>query len=197
DLRARLQTTALRTALVTLLPAEETVVGALTSGPGVVHAAASPGDGVLADLVGLTTPLDLDHDQVDDILLAPSVTDDHILYVQAPAGRKVTLEVDGAPAIPTTTVGAGGLVGSAAPLPLTVGTAARLRLTLASLPAATVATLAWRTKGLARSPIPADRLTPASAAADADASPIRLHQAGLAAGTLAPTPGEAASFAAA
>jgi hypothetical protein len=184
ELRARLKTTALRAALTNLLKADETVVGALTAGPGVLHANADATKGVLADLTGMEKPLALDHNQVAELWLDPQVSDEHILYVRAPQGTVVRLRVDGSVAIASAPVGPGGEVSSAVPLALTVETPVRLELTVASLPAGATVTVLWRTKGIAKTAIPADRLTPAAAAAQASASMLRLHKAAMVAQAL-------------
>jgi len=179
ELRARLKATALRGSLATVLRADETIVGALTAGADVLHANADAGKGVLADLTGMEEPPALDHDQVADLWLDPQVTDEHILYVRALQGTSVELRVDGSIAIASAPVGPSGEVATAVPLALAVGTPVQVQLTIAALAANSTVTLLWRTKGIAKTPIPADRLTMAAAVTQASASVLRLHKAVL------------------
>jgi hypothetical protein len=196
QLATRLKAVAQRAVLTSVLRADDTVVAALTSDPVVLHAANDPSKVVLDDLAALEQTADLDHDQVLDVVLDPSVTDDHILYVQAPAGTLVELQVDGVVVIPSGPVGANGEVSTAAALPLTVGTPVSLELTVTSLPAQTTAALLWRTKGIAKTPIPSDRLLLANVAATASASLVRLRKAATVANALGLTPAEVTFFAA-
>jgi hypothetical protein len=195
ELRTRLKATAMRAALANSLRADETIIGALTAGPNVLHANTDAAKGVLADLTAMEGTLALDHDQVADVWLDPQVTDEYILYVGAQQGTTVELRVDGTIAIANGPVGTSGEVASAIPLTLTVGTPVQLQVTIGSMPVNSSATLLWRTKGMAKTAIPADRLTVATAATQASASLLRLHKSVLLARSLGLTPREVTFFA--
>ena len=197
ELRRRLKETALRSTLAAILHADEVVVGALTSGPAVLPANSDSTVGVLADLLGIESPLDLDHDQVVDLWLDPQITADHIVYVRAPTGTVVELLVDGTPAIASAPIGPSGEAASTVALPFAVGTPLALRLTLSSVPAGGQATLLWRSKSVAKTVVPADRITPASAATEAGASLVRLRKSGAIVQALGLTARELAFFASA
>ncbi len=132
ELTARLKAVALRSVLTSVLRADETIVAALTSDASVLHAAGDPSKTALDDLAALERTPTLDHDQVLGAVLDPSVTDDHILYVQAPAGTVVELRVDGTVVIASAAVGVNGEVSTAASLALTVGTPVTLQLTISA-----------------------------------------------------------------
>jgi hypothetical protein len=190
ELRRRLKATALRTTLGSLLKTDRPVIDVLTEGPAVVHAANAAAAGVLQDFLRLEGAATFDGNQVYAFHLDAPATDDYILYVAAPVGTTVTLTIDGSLVIPAAAVGPVGEVQTAAELRLSSGVLTAATLSLAGLPAAGSATLRWRTRGMARTPIPASRIYMDTDVADARASLIRLQKAAMLLRALPLTPRE-------
>src|SRR6185503_362671 len=153
-LRGRLQAISLRTTLATLLKIDQPLVDVLAEGQAVVHAVSDPTVSVLQDFLRLDAAVALDANQTYALHLDPPSTDDYILYVGAPAGTAVTLTIDSVVVIPTTALGVRNEIETAAVLPLRAGVLTPATLTLASLPAGASAELRWRTKGMAKAPVP-------------------------------------------
>jgi hypothetical protein len=195
-LRTRLQLAALRTTLAALLKTDPPLVDVLTSDKAVVRAVSDASAGVLADFLRLDGAVPLDANQAWPLHVDPPATDDYILYVGAPAGTSVTVEVGATTVIPTTVVGASGEVQTAAELALRAGALASVVITLANLPAGKAAELRWRTKGMAKSPVPAARIYADARLADARASLLRLQKAALLLRAVPLTPRELAHLAA-
>ncbi|MEA2964892.1 MAG: hypothetical protein QOI46_4990, partial [Alphaproteobacteria bacterium] len=189
-LRDRLKTIALRATLASQLKTDAPLVDVLTQDETIMHATGDLTAGVLQDLRGLETLAPLAADGVFALHLDPPSTDDYIAYVAAPAGTTVTLTIGGVTAIPATAVGPRGEVQSAVALPLTSGVLVPAVLTLAGLPAARSAELRWRTKGMAKTPVPASRLYPDDRIAPARASLLRLQKAAALLRAIALTPRE-------
>ncbi len=178
-LRGSLQTIALRTGLAAILKIAPELVDVLTEGPQVMHAEGVAADGVLEDFRRLDDAAVLNSNGTYALRVDPPSTDDYILYVAAPAGTVVTLTVDGVVAIPATIVGARGEIETAAVLGLRAGALSLLALTLASLPAGASAELKWRTKGIAKTPVPAAKIYLDVKLSAARASLLRLRKAAL------------------
>jgi hypothetical protein len=176
-LRSRLETIALRTTLAAILKTAPEIVDVLTRGPDVLHADTVNTDGVLEDFRRLDDVVALDANGTYALHMDPPSTDTYILYVAAPPGTTVTLSVNGAVAIPTTTLGARGEIETAGVQALQAGTLTALSLTLAGLPAGKAAELRWRTKGMAKVPIPAAKIYLDSRLSPARASLLRLQKA--------------------
>jgi Neuraminidase-like domain len=190
ELRATLRATALRTGLANATKSDVEVIDALVTGAAVLHADADTTAGVLADFFGLETAAALDADGTLELLLDPLASDDYLLYVAAPTGTQVTLVVDGTTAIPTTATDADGELRSVTPLTFSAGTLVPVSLTLAGLPGGAQAALRWRTKAIAKSPVPASRLYVADALDRAQRSLIRVEKVLLLVKSLGLTPGE-------
>jgi hypothetical protein len=178
-LRSRLQTIALRTGLTAILKTAPELVDVLTEGPQVMHAEGVAADGVLEDFRRLDDAAVLNANGTYALRVDPPSTDDYILYVVAPAGTVVTLAVDGVVAIPATALGPRGEIETAAVLALRAGALSALVLTLAGLPAGASAGLLWRTKGMAKTPIPAAKIYLDHKISAARASLLRLRKAAL------------------
>ena len=88
--------------------ADVEVLDALASDPDVLHADGDPTASFLDDLAGLETPPALGANGTHELLLDPPASADFLLYVAAPTGTSVTLDVDGVTAIPTTPTDADG-----------------------------------------------------------------------------------------
>lgn len=194
ELRASLRGTALRTALATATKADIELLDALASDPDVLHADGDPTASFLDDLAGLDTPLALDANGTHELRLDPPASADFLLYIAAPTGTSVTLDVDGVTAIPTTPTDADGELRSAASFALTAGDLVPVTLTLAGLPAGQVAELRWRTNGLAKAAIPASRVYDAGAYVRAERTLRRVQKTVLAAKALGLTAGEVADL---
>lgn len=111
-----------------------------------------------------------------ELVLDPVVAGDHTLYVVAPAGTQIALQVDGDVAIASTTVGGRGFVATAVPLSFTPGLAVRLAMEVSALPPGASVSLDWRSRGQARAPIPVQRLAAASDVTTATQALTRLHR---------------------
>ena len=192
DLRSQLKETALRATLAKLLGVDAALVDAVLA---TTAAHGNPAEGVLSDLLALETAVAFDADGSHEILLDPPSQDDYILYVAAPPNTDVTLTVGGDVLIPATTVGPAGEVRTAAPVPLGVGVPLAAELTLANLPGGGSAALNWRTRGIARQPVPASRLYDAARVADARASLLRLQKVTMLGELFGLTPRELVYFA--
>jgi hypothetical protein len=194
SLRGQLKQISVRGGLAAVIQAEPVMVDALTSGPAVVHADGDAGRGALSDFERLETEVALDASGTFRFYLDPPASDDYLLYVAAPLGTTVTLAVGGAPAIPATAVGASGEVQTAVVVKLSAGALVLAELTLAALPSGR-ATLRWRTKGMAKTDVPASRIYDQTRTLAARASLLRLQKAATLARLLALTPRELAYFA--
>jgi hypothetical protein len=190
ELRATMRATALRTGLANATKSDVEVIDALATGAAVLHADADTTVGVLDDFFGLEKAPPLDADGTAELLLDPLASDDYLLYVAAPTGTQVTLVVDGATAIPTTATDGDGELRSTTPLTFTAGTLVPISLTLAGLPAGAEAELHWRTKAIAKTPVPASRVYDAGALDRARRSLIRAEKVVLLVKSLGLTPGE-------
>lgn len=190
ELRDGLKTLALRTSLTAITKADATIVDAITSGSGVLHADGDPARGVLDDFRGLESSIALNANGTFDLLIEPPATADYILYVAAPQNTQVTLSLGGADVIPTTAVDASGEIATAVPVALTTGGLTGLRLTLAGLSAGGAARLRWRTKATAKTDIPASGLYTKAETDTARASLIRIEKVTLLQKALGLTPGE-------
>ncbi|WP_274565067.1 neuraminidase-like domain-containing protein [Streptomyces spiramyceticus] len=194
ELRATLRGTALRTALATVTKADVEVLDALASDPDVLHADGDPTAIFLDDFAGLETPPALGANGTHELLLDPPASTDFLLYVAAPAGTSVTLDVDGVTAIPTTPTDADGELRSVTSIALTAGDLALVTLTLAGLPAGRSAELRWRTNALAKAAVPASRVYDAGAYEQAERTMRRVQKTVLAAKALGLTAGEVADL---
>lgn len=189
-LRTMLKSTAIRTALATVLRADEPLVTALTAGSSVVHANGDPAAGVLDDLLALDEPVAFDAASSFELDVDPPATGEYHFYVQAPTGTQVTLRVDNAVVVATTAVGPIGEVAGVGSAALKASVPARIELTLASLPAGEQAVLLWRTQAMPKGPVPAGRTIRAEEGETAGASLLRLRKAVALATGLALTPRE-------
>jgi hypothetical protein len=194
ELRATLRGTALRTALATATKADVEVLDALASDPDVLHADGDPTASFLDDFAGLETPPALGANGTHELLLDPPASADFLLYVAAPTGTSVTLDVDGVTAIPTTPTDADGELRSVTSFALTAGDLVPVTLTLAGLPAGQAAELRWRTNALAKAAVPASRVYDAGAYEQAERTLRRVQKTVLAAKALGLTAGEVADL---
>jgi hypothetical protein len=176
-LRDRLQRLAVATSLATLLRLDAALVDALLAGPAVVHAAGDPAAGAIQDFVRLDEPVALTSNAKLPLYVDPPSTDEYILYVAAPEGAAVTLIVDGTTVIQST-VGKQGEVETAVPLAFRAGALVPMLLMVSAPPAGRVE-LRWRTKGMAKTAIPASRLYAAARLQDARASLLQMQKAAL------------------
>ncbi len=177
ELRDSLRAAALRTALTNVTKSDVEIVAALVAGKDVLHADGNPGAGVLADFYGLETPPDLGTNGTVELLLDPPSSDSYLLYVAAPTGTTITLEVGGTTAIPATATDADDELRSLAPLTFVAGELVPVTLTLAGLPAGKTASFSWRTNATARAGVPPSRVYTAAALGTAQRSLLRLQKA--------------------
>ncbi len=182
ELRSTLTERALLTGLSAITQADGPVVEAIAAAE-------------LADLLALSDPVTMTADGAYELLLDPVTAGDAILYVAAPPGTQVTLDFDGAPAIPAATVDADGELRTTVPIALGTGTLHRLDLTLAALPADGAASLRWRTKVTAKAAVPTTRLLARAAVATARSALLRIRKGALLARKLELTAGELAHLA--
>lgn len=190
ELRTALRGTALRTTLANVTKTDAEIIDALVAGPDVLHADGDAAAGVLADFTGLEAPSDLGADGTVELLIDPPASDDYLLYVAAPTGTSVTLLVDGATAIATTPTDVDGELRSLAPLTFAAGVLVPITLTLAGLPAGRRAELRWRTKAMAKTPVPGTRVYAADMLARGMRSLLRVQKAVLLQRALGLTAGE-------
>lgn len=177
-LRGQLKQVALQSALSSILKLDAVVVGALTSGPAVLHANGNAAAGVLADLLALETQLPINSNRTYTLYVDPPTTEDFILYVSAPKRTKVSLRV-GSTVVIDETVGNSGEVESDAQIAFTSGLLTRIELTLSSLPIDAAASLSWRARTIEKAPIPRERLLNEAAVGAARFSLLRLFKAVL------------------
>ena len=170
------------------------MLDALASDPDVLHADGDPTASFLDDFAGLETPPALGANGTHELLLDPPASADFLLYVAAPTGTSVTLDVDGVTAIPTTPTDADGELRSVTSFALTAGDLVPVTLTLAGLPAGQAAELRWRTNALAKAAIPASRVYDAGAYEQAERTLRRVQKTVLAAKALGLTAGEVADL---
>lgn len=193
-LRGRLKETALRTTLASLLKTDLPLVTALTADPAVLHAHGDALQGVLEDFLGLPTLIDFSSADTQEFLVDPPATDDYIFYVTAMPETRVTLSVAGDSALSLTAIGASGEVATDKPVALCAGVLTPISLNLTPSPAPNqpkaAPELRWRTKAMAKGPIPASRLYAQAAFKQARASLLRLYKAALLLHALPLTPTE-------
>lgn len=173
----KLKTVALRQAIAAVTKADADVVTALTGDAGVVHSIADNTKAVLNDFLALETLVVFNGNQTYEGYLDPPASDDYILFVKAPANTTVTLTVNGVVAVNNALIGPSGEVASAVPVTIQAGQLAAFTLVIAGLPGGKSATLWWRTKGMAKTPVPDSALYLKSAAGNAVASLVRLLNA--------------------
>jgi hypothetical protein len=195
-LRSRLKTNSLRATLASLLKVDQPLVDVLTEGPSVLAANSDAAKGVLEDFLAIELPVTFDANQPYAFHLHPPATDDYIVYVSAPQGTQITLTIDGTDVIPATHVGAGGEVSTVTDVRLQAGMLPSATLKVASLPAGQAAGLSWRTKAMAKAPIPASRIYADARLTAARASLTRLQKAALLLRVMPLTPRELHYFAA-
>lgn len=195
-LRPRMEAIALRTTLASRLQLDLPLVDLLTGNPAVLHADGDTGNGVLEDFLALATPTPLNTNQAHALYLDPPASDDYLLYVAAPTGTTITLNVADTEVIPATPVGASVEVATAMAVPLQAGALAPAVLTLAGLPPGASAELRWRTNAIAKGPIPSTRLYADDAVQRARASLLRLQKTAALLGAMPLTRRELHRFAA-
>ncbi|WP_110554876.1 neuraminidase-like domain-containing protein [Actinocorallia populi] len=194
ELRTTLRGAALRTALATVTKADVEVLDALASDPDVLHADGDPNASFLDDFIGLETAPALGVNGTHELLLDPPASADFLLYVAAPAGTSVTLDIDGVTAIPTTLTDADGELRSVTSFALTPGDLVPVTLTLAGLPADQSAKLRWRTNALAKAAVPTSRVYDAGAYKQAERTMRRVQKTVLATKALGLSAGEVADL---
>lgn len=195
-LRAGLEVIALRTTLASVLKTAPDLVDVLTRGPEVLHANGVNTDGILEDFRRLDAAVLLDANGTFALHIDPPSTDHYILYVAAPPGTDVTLSINGAVAIPTTALGQRGEIETTAAQALRAGNLTPVSLTLANLPAGKTAELRWRTKGMAKAPIPATKIYRDTSLSAARGSLLRLQKTAQLLQSIPLTPRELAHVAA-
>jgi hypothetical protein len=192
----KLKVVALQQTLVSITKADPDVITVLTGSASVIKSISDNTKNVLNDFAGLETTVTFNANQSYDGYLDPLASDDYILFVKAPANTTVTLTINGTIVINGVMIGAPGETQSALPLTLTAGTPAPVQLTLAGLAAAKTAELWWRTKGMAKSQVPAANFYIKSNVDNAVTSLIRIMNAGRLQQLLKLTAAELAYFAA-
>jgi hypothetical protein len=195
ELVARLKRTALQQTLGGLLKADAETVAVLTESRNVVAASGDNMKEVLADFLKLQEPQLFNGNSTFSFYLDAPATDDYLLYVKAPENTVVTMTVAGNNVIAGATVGTAGEVKNTAPLNLAIGQLYAVELTLASLPAGAKAELFWRTKGMAKTAVPASSVTIQQNVGHARTSLLRLQKAASLSRLLKLTPPELLYFA--
>lgn len=173
----KLKETALQQVLMTITRGNADAITVLTGDPAVLHGVSDTSKNVLNDFQGLETALDISANQIYNAYLDPSASDNFILYVKAPAGTTVTLTINGSAVISGALVGATNEVQSALPVVLQVGSLVSMQLTIAGLPAGGVATLWWRTNGMAKVQVPDSNIYLKASVDEAKTSLVRITKA--------------------
>ena len=160
-----------------------------------MHAAGDTTKEISADFEQLEQEVDTKQNQSYPLYLDAPATDDYIVYVKAPENTVITLTVNGVIIINAVTVDASGEVKNTVPLNLKAGELTEAELVIASLPVNSSAELFWRTKGMAKTAIPAANIYNRANVDRAKTSLIRLQKAATLIRLLKLTPVESEYFA--
>ncbi|MBK9452017.1 MAG: hypothetical protein IPN95_21875 [Bacteroidetes bacterium] len=185
QLKDNLKDNALRIALVAILKSDEPSVAALTSNKDVIHAGTDANRPVLIDFRAMENAVAINANGNYDFHVEAPATDDYLLYLRALDGTIVNLTVDGAaPVIANHTLNAPqptdkAEVQSVGLLSWTAGSFYRLRISVANLPVNAVVTLSWRTKGMAKTAVPANKIYRTVELDAAETSLLRLQKAAM------------------
>lgn len=175
-LKTKLKTNALRQALPGVLKTTPETVNVLTDRKEVIHASASSSESVLYDFTQLEAAVNFNANGTYNFYLDLPATDDYVFYVQAPQNTVITLSSGTTTLISAVIVGASGEVRNATFVPFKAGTLTPFTLTVASLPATKSATIAWRTKGIAKTPVPSTAMYLKTSVDFAKTSLVRLYK---------------------
>ena len=177
ELKARLKAISLSQTIASIVKADPELLKALFNKKETLHAAGDSTKEISEDFEQLESDVNVKQNQTYSLFLDAPATDDYIIYVKAPQNTVVTLSINGLAAINAVTVDATKEVKSNVPLHLKAGDLHEAELTISSLPAATSAELLWRTKGMAKSVIPAGNLYLREKVEKAKTSLIKLQKA--------------------
>ncbi|PSL45405.1 virulence plasmid A protein [Chitinophaga niastensis] len=173
----RLKENALLQALVPVTQSDIDTISTLATNPAIIHSVSDNTKNVLNDFTLLQTAVTFNHNQVYDGYLDPPASDDYILYVKAPAGTTVTLNINNKDIITAANIGVAGEVQSALPVTLQTGVLTEIKLTITALPLNGVATIWWRTKGMAKVQVPGSNYYIQSQVDHAKTALLRLSKA--------------------
>lgn len=179
DLKETLKTNAIHQVLISILKVEAELVKTLTSSADVLKSAdpAEATKSLIYDFEQLEEKLVFDQNNTYDFYLDVPATDDYILYLSAPQNTRVTLSTNGTALINNVTIGVSGEISNALPLTLKTGSLHLLRMEVNSLPATNEVSLSWRTRGMAKAPIPDGSLYAKAKVDFAKNSLIRIEKA--------------------
>jgi hypothetical protein len=155
------RTAAAQEAIAALLGLDPAVAATLTGRHETMAAAGDPVAPILADLAGLAQPVAIAADGTHRLWLDPPAAGQYLLFVAAPPGTSVALEIDGVVMVPTGAVPAAGEVRATGGVALAAGVPAAIELRVGGLPAGGSVRLSWRTAAMQKGPVP-----PASLYAD-------------------------------
>lgn len=195
DLIAKLKNNGLRQALAALLKTEAETVDVLTANKETLQSAVDNTKAVLYDFLQLETAATFNANQSYDFYLDAPATDDYLFYATAPQNTTITLVVNGSSIITNAVVGASGEVKNNLPVSLSTGNLYLCQLTIGSLPAGEKVQLSWRTKGMAKTAIPASAVYLKAKLDAARTSFIRLQKSVSLQKVLKLTPRELGYFA--
>lgn len=177
DLKYTLKANAIQQVLISILKAEAELVQMLSSETEALHAEADTTKNLRYDFEQLEQIPIFDQNQSYTFYVDVPSTDDYVFYLSAPENSRVSLSVNGDTIINNEVIGTNNEVSNAIPLALKAGTLHTLILDLASLPASEALSLFWRTKGMAKTPIPDAALYAKEQVDFATISLIRLEKA--------------------
>jgi hypothetical protein len=177
ELIAQLKNNGLRQLLASLLKTELETVDVLTSKKETLQSELDNTKAVIHDFLSLEEPITFNQNQAYQFYLDAPATDDYLFYAAAPQNTTITLVVNGEAIINNAVVGASGEVKNNLPLALSTGNLYFCELTIANLPAAQKVQLLWRTKGMAKTTVPASAIYQMKKVAAARTSFIRLQKA--------------------
>jgi hypothetical protein len=177
DLISKLKNNGLRQALTAMLKTDAETVDVLTANKETLQSAVDNTKAVLYDFLQLETAATFNQDQTYNFYLDAPATDDYLFYAAAPQNTTITLVVNGQSIITNAVVGASGEVKNNLPVSLGTGNLYLCELTVSSLPAGEKVQLSWRTRGMAKTTIPASAIYLKEKTDAARTSFIRLQKA--------------------
>ncbi len=154
ELKAKLKANAIQQVLISILKVEAEMVKTLANSVDVLHAKADASKILRYDFEQLEQKLVFDQSKSYEFYIDAPATDDYLLYLTAPQNTIVNLSLNGNNIINNVTISSSGEISNTIPLELKTGILHKFVLNIASLPATQTLSLSWRTKGMARTPIP-------------------------------------------
>jgi hypothetical protein len=177
ELIARLKNNGLHQLLAALLKTDNETIDVLTANKETLQSVLDNTKPVLNDFLLLEEPITFDQNKTYQFYLDAPATDDYLFYAAGPQNTTITLVVNAQTIINNAVISVTGEVKNNLPLSISTGNLYYCELTIGSLPAAQKVQLSWRTKGMAKTGIPATAIYQQQKIEAAKTSFIRLQKA--------------------